>query len=87
MRVLATFFTVAALLGAANGQVPKGNVFVGYSFLSADKNFNASPNLNGWEASVEGKFLPFLSVVGDVSGHYGSDVQIAPACPIRRRCC
>jgi hypothetical protein len=29
-------------------------------------------SLNGWDASLEWKFIRFLGVVGDVSGHYGS---------------
>ncbi len=55
------------------GQVPKGNIFVGYSYLSADiPNTSTRQNLNGWEASLEGKVLPFLGIVADGSGHYGT---------------
>ena len=31
-----------------------------------------SAGLNGWEGSLEGKFLPWIGVVIDVSRHYGS---------------
>ena len=58
----------------ATAQIPtSGNVFFGYSYY----NTNLSPidraNTNGWQASVEGKFLPWIGIVGDVSGHYGSE--------------
>src|SRR6185503_17910338 len=60
----------------------KSNVFAGYSFMSADVPNSADrKNLNGWEASLEGKLLPFLGVVADGSGHYGG-TQIL-ACPVR----
>ena len=29
--------------------------------------------LHGWEGSIEGKVLPFIGLVGDFSGHYGSE--------------
>jgi hypothetical protein len=67
--------------GLANAQIPSGNVFLGFS--SERTNSTAfgpnlvratvtSPNLHGWEASFEGKVLPFVGIVGDVSGHYGT---------------
>jgi opacity protein-like surface antigen len=67
--------------GLANAQVPGGNIFFGYSYESTDTSaFSPGlvastatrPNLNGWEASFEGKILPFVGIVGDVAGHYGS---------------
>ena len=57
----------------ASAQVPKGNAFFGYSYASADLNNNDRSNLNGWEASLEGKFLPFIGIVADFSGHYGTN--------------
>ena len=47
----------------ASAQIPTaGNVFFGYSYY----NTNLSPidraNTNGWQASVEGKFLPWGSL-------------------------
>jgi opacity protein-like surface antigen len=68
--------------GLACAQVPSGNVFFGYSYESTNSsafgpNLVAStvtrPNLNGWEASFEGKVLPWIGIVGDVAGHYGSE--------------
>jgi hypothetical protein len=60
--------------GLASAQVPtSGNVFFGYSY------YNASPlpietgrtNLNGWEASLEGKVIPWVGIVADFSEQYG----------------
>ena len=76
-------FLFAAL---ASAQVPvSGNVFLGYSF----ENTNSSTlnldltraNLQGWEASLEGKLMPWIGIVADFSGHYGSQnfVEATPA--------
>jgi opacity protein-like surface antigen len=68
--------------GFANAQAPGGNIFFGYSYESTNTSaFGPSlvastvtrPNLNGWEASFEGKILPWVGIVGDVAGHYGSE--------------
>lgn len=63
---LLTFATVAA------AQVPHANVFFGYSYYHTDLSSIDSANTNGWEASVEGKVIPFLGFVADVDTHYGS---------------
>lgn len=79
--------------GFANAQVPGGNVFFGYSYESTNTStFGPSvvastatrPNLNGWEASFEGKILPLIGVVGDVAGHYGSQsfTELTPNGPL-----
>src|SRR6266852_688903 len=82
-------FTLFLLTRALNAQIlPKGNVFVGYSYnraaISDSLAFNSDGNnLNGWEGSLEGKFLPFIGIVADVSGHYGSRNLAAPiVCPL-----
>ncbi len=62
-----------ALSSVALAQVPKGNVFVGYSYGSADLNHNDRSNLNGWEGSLEGKFLPWVGIVADFNGLYGKN--------------
>ena len=62
-----------ALSSVAAAQVPKGNIFVGYSYGSADLNHNNRSNLNGWEGSLEGKFLPWVGLVADFNGLYGSN--------------
>jgi len=71
----------------ASAQIPTaGNVFFGYSYY----NTNLSPidraNTNGWQASVEGKFLPWVGIVGDVSSHYGSQNFEAFCPPIPGPC-
>ncbi len=79
--------------GLANAQVPSGNVFLGFSYERTNSSaFNGSnlastvsnPNLHGWEASFEGKLVPFLGIVGNVSGHYGSEnfTELTPNGPI-----
>ncbi len=70
LAVMALLFTAA---GVANAQVPtSGNIFFGYSYNRADTGSGGTINLNGWEGSLEGKVLPFLGIVADFSGHYGS---------------
>ena len=68
---------IALLLlgGAGFAQVPtSGNVFIGYSYNRA--NFSGGGiNLNGWNGALEGKVAPFLGVVADISGQYGSGVS------------
>jgi Outer membrane protein beta-barrel domain len=63
------------LTTAAAAQGPKGNVFFGYSYQRTDLASNNGVNLNGWEGSLEGKVLPWVGIVADVSGHYGSDAD------------
>ena len=75
---VATLFVFAAsTAGQADGRFA---VFGGYS-SQADVTFAPvsflpislpSVSLNGWNVSAEGKVLPFLGLVADVSGHYGS---------------
>jgi opacity protein-like surface antigen len=57
----------------ASAQVPSGNVFVGYSYFSADQSSSGRANLTGWNGSLEGKVLPFVGIVADISGHYGTE--------------
>jgi hypothetical protein len=78
------FFT-----GLAHAQVPtSGNIFFGYSFENAGPSVTGAnftrPNLQGWEASLEGKVFPALGIVADFSGHYGSDkfVELTPDGPL-----
>jgi hypothetical protein len=74
MRVICgTVFALAALTGLSSAQLPSGNIFVGYSYLSADTNTPNRASLNGWEGSAEGKVFPFVGLVLDVSGHYGTE--------------
>ncbi len=73
--------------GLANAQIPSGDVFLGFSYERTNstafgpnlvRTTLSSPNLHGWEASFEGKVLPFVGIVGDVSGHYGTQSFTKP---------
>jgi hypothetical protein len=69
------------LCAAANAQVPtSGNVFFGYSFYSTDLSSIDRANTNGWEASLEGKVVPFLGFVADFDSHYGSQSFAGEVC-------
>ena len=75
---------LSVLAAAAQAQLPSGNVFFGYSYahstlpapaLLPDQSgivSSGNAGLNGWNASLQGKFLPLIGVVADFSGHYGS---------------
>src|SRR5277367_4793360 len=73
--------------GFARAQAPSGNIFLGYSYENASSsalNLDLSrPNLQGWEGSLEGKWLPWVGIVADLSGHYGSQTfqALLPAGP------
>jgi opacity protein-like surface antigen len=83
-------FILLLFAGFANAQVPtSGNIFFGYSYENVSSSALDSPNanrasLNGWEGSLEGKVLPWVGIVADFGGHYGSqtyqvDVGGSPA--------
>ena len=68
-------FTLLISTAICRGQIPRsGNAFIGYSY-SGGQVFNPGPldvAMNGWEGTVEGKFLPWLGGVVDFDWHYGS---------------
>jgi hypothetical protein len=77
-------FLIAILLcclsvGVASAQIPtSGNVFFGYSYLNSNAANSSGTGLNGWNGSLEGKVLPFIGIVADLDGHYGSqDILVA----------
>jgi len=79
--VLIGLVCIFLLTGISSAQVPSGNVFFGYSYSNPNL-FNASRiNMNGWDASVEGKVLPFIGIVADFDSHYGSQ-SFPAACPV-----
>src|SRR6202140_4135849 len=96
-RVMLKAAGVAGVLfffaGLASAQIPSRNIFLGFSYERTNSTaFSGSnlvtttfshPNLHGWEASFEGKVLPLVGIVGDVSGHYGSQsfVEVTPNGP------
>ncbi len=64
---------VLGLAAMAAAQVPtSGNVFFGYSYYHTPLSSIDTANLNGWNGSLEGKVFPFLGIVADISGNYGS---------------
>jgi Outer membrane protein beta-barrel domain len=74
---------VFSISGAAFAQVPSGNIFVGYSYSRTDS-FGGTKNLNGWEGSLEGKFLPWIGIVADFGAGYGKDNSfVAVTCPVQ----
>jgi hypothetical protein len=83
-RLILFVFFIAGFAGAQNP--PHGNIFVGYSYMNADADlFRPAPlggvSANGWEGSVEGKLLPWVGVVADFGGNYGSGQPICPPPP------
>ncbi len=66
-------FVLALLSGLASAQIPtSGNVYVGYSYYNTDLSGGRS-SFNGWTASGEGKIFPFIGIVGEYTGTYGSE--------------
>lgn len=73
----AIIFCLFATLATA--QVPtSGNVFFGYSYDHTNLSGIDSISTNGWEATLEGKVLPFIGIVADFSAYYGSEDFPAP---------
>jgi opacity protein-like surface antigen len=81
-KISLILFSLLLFAGLASAQIPtSGNVFVGYSYENVDSeslNFlnQNRASLNGWEATVEGKVFPWIGIVGDFSGHYGSQPEV-----------
>jgi len=75
MRTFLTVIFLTFILGSlAAAQVPtSGNVFFGYTYYHTDISSVDAANTNGWEASFEGKVLPFIGIVADFSQNYGSE--------------
>lgn len=70
---------VALGLGAQGQDVPRVEVFTGYSFVSAGFPVATDPaagtargSLNGWNISAAGNANRWFGVVGDFGGYYGS---------------
>ena len=82
LKITSTAFALIVLATTSLAQVPKGNVFIGYSYLNADTNTRSRANVNGWNGSIEGKILPFLGVVADFSGHYTGQNFCVAAAPV-----
>src|SRR5260221_5926307 len=81
MRTLCLAFALilAGSLTAFAQETPRVEVFTGYSYLHASFADAITPgsadfhgNLNGWDASVAFNANPWLGVVADFGGYYGS---------------
>lgn len=84
VAILAVAFLV--LGGLATAQVPtSGNVFFGYSYYNTDLSPIDRANTSGWQGSLEGKVLPWVGIVADFDGHYGSQNFPVP-CPPNSPC-
>lgn len=64
------FFVLILFSALASAQ--SGNVFFGYSHGSTNLSRGDNTGLNGWEGTLEGKILPFVGLVADLNGQYGS---------------
>jgi opacity protein-like surface antigen len=78
-KALVILFSIVATVGFAAAQVPNGNVYFGYTYYNTDLSLNRG-NLNGFQATLEGKLVPVLGIVADITGHYGS--LPFPVCPV-----
>jgi opacity protein-like surface antigen len=82
LRIGFIFSVLLLFAGLASAQVPtSGNVFFGYSYENTSSSAlgfsdSSRANLNGWEATVEGKVFPWVGFVADVGGHYGSQSYV-----------
>lgn len=72
MRVRAMFLVLGLWLcrSTVAQDIPKAEVFAGYSYLNVDGNPRQSAN--GWEVSASGNLNRWLAIETDVSGYYKS---------------
>ncbi len=71
LAVLAVIFLCSPSLRSQD--VPKVEVFGGYSYLNIDTNgLSSRQSANGWEASVAGNYNKWFAVEFDGSGYYKS---------------
>lgn len=57
-------------------ELPKVELFGGYSFLRSERNDLQGRNFQGWNAWVAGNVNDRLGIVGDLDRHYGSSGSI-----------
>ena len=69
LRLVVLCLLVSASFASAQ-IVPKGDVYFGYAYNHAEVVTNDAKNFNGWDASLEGKVIPFLGIAGDINGTY-----------------
>lgn len=73
-------FSLLLFANLASAQIPSTNVFFGYSYYNTNLSSTDRANTNGWEASLEGKVLPWVGLVADFDAHYGSQ-SFPVTCP------
>ena len=74
-------FIFSVFAGLASAQIPtSGNVFFGYSYYNSDLLSLGRSSFNGWNGSLEGRVFPFVGLVADISGNYGSQ-HVPILCP------
>jgi hypothetical protein len=74
---IAIVFALLVMSAAGFAQIPTaGNVFVGYSLNHGNTGLTDNGTLNGWEGSLEGKLVPGVGMVADVSQQYGTLTNI-----------
>lgn len=66
-----SLFVLTFSAPAVRAQIPKGDIYIGYSRTGTDTFYSGAGGLNGWEGAMHIKLhKPFLGIEGDLS-HYG----------------
>lgn len=77
-RVVRRLLIAAMALCASSmalAQIPtSGNIFFGYSYAQGEI-AGRQQGMNGWNGSLEGKFIKWIGIVADISAQYGSAVN------------
>jgi opacity protein-like surface antigen len=62
--------------------VPKAEVFGGFSILTVKDEDESRVTFPGWQASVAANINQRFGIVGDISGNYKNDATTCPSCKI-----
>lgn len=73
--LLAGLVALLFILPSAAQDVPRFDVFGGYSYLHSDPGALPSAHTSGWEASATWNWNHWLGLKADVDGHYCCDGQ------------
>ena len=80
-KIMGITFILSCFATLATAQIPTGgNIYAGYSYYNTNLG-TTRQSLNGWEGSVEAKFLPFIGIVADFSANYGELKFLIPTPP------
>jgi hypothetical protein len=81
-KIVVIAFILFGVAGLAMAQIPtSGNIYFGYAYYNTNLSSIDRANTNGWEATLEGKVLPFIGIIADFSGTYGGQ-NFAFPCPV-----